>query len=77
MLIIWDRNSQYRTKLSPEEREDIALNISTPRSIKKARKINDVINFVAPILVFWAFGFNLIAFAISFIIFDIVLCSSV
>lgn len=73
-MIIWDRNSQYRTKLSPEEREDIALNISTPRSIKKARKINDVINFVAPILVFWAFGLNLIAFAISFIIFDIVLC---
>lgn len=73
-MIVWDRDSQYKTKLSPEEREDIALNISTPRSIKKVQKLNNVINFIVPIFVFWIFGFNLIAFAISFIVFDIILC---
>lgn len=73
-MIVWDRSSEYITKLSPEEREDIALNISTPRSLKRAQKINNLLNFVVPVLIFGVFGFNLIAFAISFIVFDIILC---
>ena len=73
-MIIWDRTSEYRTKLSSEDREQIAFNISTPSNLKKAERINWAINVIVPIITFLIFDLNIIAFGISFIITDLVLC---
>lgn len=73
-MIVWDRNSQYRTKLSSEDREEIAFNISTPTNLKKAEKWNTAINIIVPIITFLIFDLNIIAFGISFILTDLILC---
>jgi hypothetical protein len=74
-MVVWNRDLTYKNKLTSEEREDIARSVATPGTIRRAEKINNLINIWLPVIIFWFTDFNLIALTIAFIATDIVLCT--
>ena len=75
-MILWNRERPYNTKLTVNEREEIAKAISTPDTIKFANRLNTVINGLALTAALCAFQFtnyNLVVFILAFIVTDAIL----
>ena len=71
-MIVWNRENKHKF-MSVKEREEFLQMHMDCRKEKILSIINIAINIAVPIAIFFLFGFNLIAFAISFILLDIVL----
>jgi hypothetical protein len=74
-MVVWNRDLTYKNKLTSEEREEIARSIATPGTIRRAEKINNLINIWLPVIIFWCTDFNLISLTIAFVATDIILCT--
>jgi hypothetical protein len=74
-MVVWNRDLTYKNRLTSEEREDIARSVATPGTIRRAEKINNLINIWLPVIIFWLTDFNLIALTIAFVATDIILCT--
>ena len=74
-LIIWNRKRKYDWHHSTVEvREELAEEMATPCTLRRIHILNIVINIVVLFAVLFAFGFNLLALGVAFILTDFVLC---
>ena len=75
-MIFWDRNEKFKFRLSPKEIEEYVEEHSLNETVDTVglhTTISLILNIIAAIATYFIFGFNIIAFAIAFVITDIVL----
>ena len=78
-MILWNRNRAVTKRLTSDDRRDIAEEICTKDLFTAMEIIDIAINVLTPLALLWVFklnsiSFNLLAFAIAFCVFDIVMC---
>lgn len=71
-MIVWNRQNKHRF-WSPDDRKTILLNAGCNTLVKLLNAISILLNIAVPVLLWYFFGFNLIAFGIVFVVMDIVL----
>ncbi len=73
-MILWNRGREYR-KLTPSERESVVEEIATPDTISNIAMVSLLLNIFVPATIAVCTEWNLWIFVISFIIFDLIMCT--
>ena len=73
-MILWNRGREYK-KLNPDKRESVVQEIATPDTVSSFRLVGRLLNIFVPATIAVCTEWNLWIFTISFILFDILMCS--
>lgn len=73
-MILWNRDRTYKTNFTIKDREAIAYEIASPDTIRLIKWLNIAINVCVLSATIFVFKFNLVAFAIAFVLLDMLLC---
>lgn len=74
-MVLWNRDLTYKKRLTAQERKEVARSNSTPGTIRRAQKINNLINIWIPVIICCFTDFNLFILCGAFIATDILLCT--
>ena len=75
-MIFWNRNKKFKFWVSPNEIKENARQYSSNSTVGFHTFFSVLINILAALATYFYFGFNIIAFAIAFVVTDIVLVTA-
>lgn len=72
-MIFWNRNKKFKFWISPNEIEENMREYSTSTTVGWHKFFSIIFNIAVAVATYFVFGFNIIAFAVAFIVTDVLL----